>query len=144
MNIKVRKAVSTDIPKLSELMSELGGHELDQNGMKDRLALVESSAIDSLYVCEIDSQIVGALGCRIRENLEEVSRYGEISAIIVDPRYRNNGVGRHLMQFAEELARQNNCKGTWLVSGFGREEEAHVFYKRLGYQITGYRFVKGF
>lgn len=29
-----------------------------------------------------------------------------------------------------------------LMSGFGREEEAHRFYARKGYRITGYRFVK--
>jgi GNAT superfamily N-acetyltransferase len=46
------------------------------------------------------------------------------------------------MAFAEQLARNRGCKGTWLVSGFGRDEEAHQFYKRLGYEATGYRFVK--
>jgi len=33
------------------------------------------------------------------------------------------------MAFAEQLARDRGCKGTWLVSGFGREEEAHAFYE---------------
>ena len=46
------------------------------------------------------------------------------------------------MEYAEELAKESNCIGTWLVSGFGREEQAHIFYKALGYEITGYRFVK--
>ena len=27
-------------------------------------------------------------------------------------------------------------KGTWLVSGFGREEQAHQFYEELGYRAT--------
>ncbi len=48
------------------------------------------------------------------------------------------------MDFAEKLARDQGCIGTWLVSGFGREEEAHHFYRALGYEITGYRFVKKF
>lgn len=34
--------------------------------------------------------------------------------------------------------------GTWLVSGFAREQEAHKFYQRIGYGTTGYRFVKLF
>ncbi len=49
-----------------------------------------------------------------------------------------------MMQYAEKLAREMGCQGTWLVSGFAREEDAHKFYKRLGYQTTGYRFVKLF
>jgi hypothetical protein len=48
------------------------------------------------------------------------------------------------MEFAENLAAEQGCIGTWLVSGFGREEQAHKFYKELGYEITGYRFVKRF
>ncbi len=46
------------------------------------------------------------------------------------------------MEYAEDRARELGCKGTWLISGFGLEEEAHKFYARLGYQVTGYRFVK--
>jgi hypothetical protein len=46
------------------------------------------------------------------------------------------------MEYAEELAKKSNCIGIWLVSGSGREEQAHIFYKALGYEITGYRFVK--
>ena len=42
----------------------------------------------------------------------------------------------------EKLAEELGCIGTWLTSGFGREEAAHNFYKRLGYQINGYRFIK--
>ena len=30
---------------------------------------------------------------------------------------------------------------TWLVSGLKRGD-AHCFYEELGYEITGYRFVK--
>jgi len=49
-----------------------------------------------------------------------------------------------MMRYAEKLARERNCIGTWLVSGYGREEQAHIFYKELGYEINGYRFVKLF
>jgi hypothetical protein len=42
----------------------------------------------------------------------------------------------------EQLAKDTGCKGTWLVSGFGREEKAHKFYQSLGYETTGYRFVR--
>jgi GNAT superfamily N-acetyltransferase len=82
------------------------------------------------------------LGFRIRENVEEPSRYGEISVVVIKPETRKLGVGRLLMGFAEQRAKESGCKGTWLVSGFGREEEAHKFYAKLGYKVTGYRFVK--
>jgi len=60
----------------------------------------------------------------------------------VDLDCQKQGIGKQLIEFAEQLAKDLNCKGTWLVSGFGREEKAHQFYKSLGYVSTGYRFVK--
>jgi GNAT superfamily N-acetyltransferase len=54
------------------------------------------------------------------------------------------GIGRALMNFAENLAKEKGCIGTWLVTDLDREEEAHKFYKELGYRVNGYRFVKPF
>jgi GNAT superfamily N-acetyltransferase len=86
--------------------------------------------------------VCGVLGFRLRECLERVGRYGEVSVIVTDAGARRCGVGRALMAFAEGLAREHGCLGTWLVSGFGRKDEAHRFYEQLGYTATGYRFVK--
>jgi len=144
MPLAIRLAVREDIPHLCRLMKELSGHEISQEEMNDRLDFVEGSRFDSLYVCEENGVILGLLGFRIRENLEEVSRFGEVSVIVVDPDARRKGVGRFLMNHAEKLALEKGCIGTWLVSGFGREEQAHRFYKELGYEVTGFRFVKRF
>ncbi len=62
--------------------------------------------------------------------------------LVVLEEARRQGVGRFMMEHAEKLAEREGCKGTWLVSGFGREEQAHQFYEELGYRATGYRFVK--
>lgn len=110
--------------------------------MMNRLEMVRNSSIDELYVCEVDRTVQGVLGFRIRENIEEVSRFGEVSVIVTSSNAKRIGIGRAMMEFAENLAREKGCIGTWLVSGFGREEEAHKFYKKLGYEINGYRFVK--
>lgn len=138
----IRKAEKTDKVSIQYLIQELTGHAISDLDIENRFELVESSAIDSLYIYELDNKVIGFLGFRIRENIEENSRFGEISVIVVDPNYRKHGIGKQLMDFADELALQNKCAGTWLVSGFGREEQAHSFYKSLGYKITGYRFVK--
>lgn len=115
---------------------------ISESDLINRLDFIKDSTIDSLYVYELNNAVIGLLGFRIRENLEENSRYEEISSIAVDPNYQNQGIGRQLMDFAEQLAKDFNCNGTWLVSGFGREEKAHQFYKSLGDVSTGYGFVK--
>jgi len=127
---------------LRSLLEHLADRELGQEVVEDRLRMVEASAIDDLYVLEDEHGIQGLLGFRVRENIEERSRYGEVSALVTRPQARRSGYGRALMAFAEQLAKERGCKGTWLVSGFGREADAHKFYARLGYEVTGYRFVK--
>lgn len=138
----IRAAKQQDIPILSILFSDLSGHTVSEDDVLDRLKLIEASTIDELFVYEQDGKILGTLSFRIRENIEERSRYGEISVLIIKKEARNAGIGRKLMEFAEQHAKALNCKGTWLVSGFSREEEAHKFYKKLGYTINGYRFAK--
>ncbi|MBN2076012.1 MAG: GNAT family N-acetyltransferase [Dehalococcoidales bacterium] len=142
--LSMRKAEAGDIDTLCELMTKLAGHTISEEGMLNRLEHVEKSDIDYLFVCEEDGNILGLLGLRIRVNLEEVSKFGEISAIVVRPESRKKGVGRYMMDYADNLSRDLGCKGMWLVSGFGREEEAHKFYERLGYEINGYRFIRPF
>jgi N-acetylglutamate synthase-like GNAT family acetyltransferase len=138
----IRKAEVKDRYDIQRLFEVLTGSYISEPDVINRLDLIDNSSIDSLYVYELDNSVIGLVGFRIRENIEENSRYGEISVIVVDEAYQKKGIGKQLIAFAEQLANNSNCKGTWLVSGFGREEKAHEFYKSLGYKTTGYRFVK--
>ncbi|WP_018759750.1 GNAT family N-acetyltransferase [Paenibacillus terrigena] len=138
----IRKAKKSDITVLSHLMEELSGKPISHEDMNNRLKVVEESSTDTIFVYEKDSEIQATLVFRIRENIREVSRYGEICIIIVRSSAKRRGIGRQLMDFAEHLAKELGCKGTYLISGFGRKAEAHQFYLDLGYKITGYRFVK--
>jgi GNAT superfamily N-acetyltransferase len=142
MEFKIRKAELKYITDLRCLFVDLLDHELTDADVANRLNMIENSSIDELYVLEQENKIQGLLGFRVRENVEEPSRYGEISVVVTKSEMRKNGIGRALMEFAELRAKALGCKGTWLVSGFGREEDAHKFYTKLGYKITGYRFVK--
>lgn len=142
MNLSIRYAQEKDVLALSKLVKELTAQEISEEGIQNRLQFIADSPFDSLYVCEENDEILGAFGFRIRENIEEVSRFGEISVIVVSQNARLRGIGKYMMNYAEQLAKEQECVGTWLVSGFGREEDAHKFYKQLGYEVTGYRFVK--
>ncbi|MED4650858.1 GNAT family N-acetyltransferase [Bacillus pseudomycoides] len=143
MKSHIRKATVNDIEALCSLTKELKGSDISYVDMQNRLQFVEMSPFDFLYVYEEDDHIFGFLGFRIRENLEDVTRYGEVSIISVDSTARRKGIGQIFMEYAEQLAKEHNCIGTWLVSGTQRTD-AHPFYKKLGYEINGYRFVKYF
>jgi len=138
----VRIFEQKDKEAIKKLFSILTGDEITDADLNNRLEYVERSSIDSLFVYELDGFVIGLMGFRIRENIESNSRYGEISLIVVDPKNQKQGIGKQLMKFAEQLAKDSDCIGTWLVSGFGREEKAHQFYRSMRYISTGFRFIK--
>jgi GNAT superfamily N-acetyltransferase len=138
----IREFNYKDKSAIQRLFGILAGSTMSEADLINRLNFIDNSPIDSLYVFDLDDSVIGLMGFRIRENIEKNSRYGEISAIVVDPNYQRQGIGKQFIEFAEQLAKDLHCNGTWLVSGFGREEVAHRFYKSLGYVSTGYRFVK--
>lgn len=140
----IREAMNPDIPSLCELMYELSGAPISTEDMQNRLKMVRDSMTDSIFVFEQSGIVLGVLVFRIKENVREISRYGEVSIIVVRSSAKRGGIGKALMAFAENRARELGCIGTYLISGFGRQDEAHRFYLELGYEITGYRFVKRF
>jgi GNAT superfamily N-acetyltransferase len=144
MSLTIREMEPRDIPAACELMRQLSGHSISAEEMQNRLDWVHQSPVDWLYVAESGGQVLGLFGFRLRENFHNISRYGEVSVIVTSAGARHQGIGQAMMTFAEQLAREKGCIGTWLVSGIQREADAHPFYKRLGYEVNGYRFVKLF
>lgn len=144
MSLIIRAMEARDIPAVCNLIEQLTTHAITPDEMQNRLDMVEQSPIDWLYVAEFEGCVRGFMGFRLRECIERVARYGEISVLVTDAQTRRSGIGRALVDYAEQLAREKDCTGTWLVSGFRRKDEAHVFYQQLGYETTGYRFVKMF
>lgn len=57
--------------------------------------------------------------------------------------YEGQGIGRSLVGFAEEWALGRGSNVLYLTSGIRPERiRAHEFYKSIGFDTTGYRFVK--
>ena len=138
----IRLMEDRDIDAARHLLAILNGSLMTPEEMRDRLEMTRRSISDELFVYEDDGVIRGVMGFRLRERIEHVSRYGEISALVTEAEHRRAGIGRALVAFAEHHAAEKGCEGTWLASGFQRKEEAHLFYESLGYEKTGYRFVK--
>lgn len=84
MNYVIREATPQDCIALSRLMTQLLTKEITEEQMKNRLEFVSQSPYDHLFVYEEEDHVLGTLGFRIRENIEDISRYGEISVIVVE------------------------------------------------------------
>jgi hypothetical protein len=78
----IREFEYKDKPKIQRLFAILTGAMLSESDLTNRLDFIKNSPADSLYVYDLDNKAVGLLGFRIRENIEEHSRYGEVSVIV--------------------------------------------------------------
>lgn len=103
LSFQIREATIDDIDALCSLVKELKGSSISYEDMNNRLQFVEMSPFDFLYVYKEEETIFGLLGFRIRENLEDITRYGEISIISVDSTLRRKGIGQVLMDYAKQL-----------------------------------------
>ncbi|NPA47089.1 MAG: GNAT family N-acetyltransferase [Thermococci archaeon] len=84
-------------------------------------------------VAEIDGEIVGEVEVLFSEELVkgEIRRIGHVDVIEVHPDHRGAGVGRALMEFAEEAARERGAEMLTVQP----DEEAEGFYRRLGFGL---------
>lgn len=140
--IQVRKYESKDLDTLTELMSDLGSPSTKEE-MKDRMKLIQNQSGLFTFVATLNDKVVGMIG--VRQNFTYTSNkvITQISALVTKKEYQGQGIGRALIQFIEEWTRNNGSDFLYLTSGIREERTvAHEFYKKNGFDITGYRFVK--
>ena len=89
-----------------------------------------SSPAKETYVAIVEGQIVGFIILNMQGAF-----VGYIQSIGVAPEWRNRGIGRQLIAFAEERIFSQTPNVFVCVSSFNKE--AQRLYKRLGYQVIG-------
>ncbi|HEX4277895.1 MAG TPA: GNAT family N-acetyltransferase [Bryobacteraceae bacterium] len=118
---KVRVAVGSDKARFRELMAVFTDSPMTPKQADNRLRLIARDPDQTLLVATVliapkKEYVVGMLSFRIRHNLESVSHYGEIATIVVDPKWRQQGVGAALLANAEELAGKVSLEPTCALS----------------------------
>jgi GNAT superfamily N-acetyltransferase len=66
---------------------------------------------------------------------------GRITALVVDPSVRGQGIGRALVAAAEDALASAGC-GVIEVTTNAARSDAHAFYRRLGYDQSSVKFTK--
>jgi GNAT superfamily N-acetyltransferase len=93
-----------------------------------------------LLVAEEAGEVIGSLVLAIVPNLSHGARpWAVIENVIVDERYRRRGVGRLLMEYAVNRAKEADCCRVGLMSNVIREE-SHQFYRDMGFEASAYGF----
>jgi predicted N-acetyltransferase YhbS len=91
-------------------------------------------------VAEKEGCVVGSLYLQIVPNLSHGARpWAILENMIVDSRYRRQGIGRLLLEHALNSAREAGCYKVQLLSNKKRTE-AHIFYRASGFEESALGF----
>lgn len=89
-----------------------------------------------IIVAEEDGKIVSSCVCVIIPNLTHHQRpYALIENVITDSEYRQKGLATACLNYAKEIARQQNCYKLMLLTGSKKESTLH-FYEKAGYNYS--------
>jgi GNAT superfamily N-acetyltransferase len=132
-DLLVRLAMLKDAAAIALLAEQLG-YAVSLQVLQESLKRLEGDLDHAVYLAHSASvSVIGWVHVYARESLI-VGRVAEIGGLIVHQSYRGQGVGRLLLQQAEEWAQQQNCTSLVIRSNTQRQA-AHQFYRHVGYQI---------
>jgi GNAT superfamily N-acetyltransferase len=141
----IREAKADDWPEVTALLAELGRPDVrgsDEEEAAREFFLSYLGRPDSVaLVAEDGGRVVGFLDMEYRARLNFTTPQAWIPDLIVAEGSRSRGVGRALLEHAEELAQERGCWGMTLESATWRDR-AHAFYVREGWTDTGKAFTK--
>ncbi|HDR7795629.1 TPA: GNAT family N-acetyltransferase [Bacillus luti] len=87
-----------------------------------------------MYVAKINNEVAGSIQLHLVTKPNGIHR-AEICKLMTHPNFRRNGIGRSLMQKAEERAKQENR--SLLVLDTREGDPSNKLYKSLDYQESG-------
>lgn len=137
----IRDAAIGDVGDINILSKELG-YESSAEDTGIRLEYLLRKPLHRILVAEIDGRAVGYISFEHYEIVYYESGIN-ITALVVKAEHRKKGIGKLLLDAAEDYARENGLAYVRLNSGSQRVE-AHEFYRNNGYdsEKDQKRFVK--
>ena len=141
--VEVRKATATDIAAVLSLYAQPDLDDGEILTVEQGVALFERFGRYpdyTLYVAELDHEIVGTFALLVMDNLGHLgSPSGIVEDVVVAPERQSQGIGAAMMRFALERCREKRCYKLVLSSN-AKRTRAHAFYESLGYERHGYSF----
>jgi glucosamine-phosphate N-acetyltransferase len=140
--MKIRRCVVKDFEQVYRLLLQLWpGSPLKKEALKGVFARALKSRHDR-YLCAVDKgAVVGFCSLNMRESLWQQGLLAHVDEIVVDAKYRNQGIGSALLEKAAAYARRKGCARVELDSAAHRRA-AHRFYEGLGFAKRAYVFFR--
>ena len=96
------------------------------------LRLENTRQVETPILAEMEGRVVGFAAVRVVPCVCYATPYAELTELFVEEAWRRRGVGRALMEQAENLAREKGATSLLLLTGLGNAD-AQAFYQALGY-----------
>jgi GNAT superfamily N-acetyltransferase len=94
---------------------------------------IETDPNNELIVAELDGEIVGTMQLTFTPSISsQGGKRCTAESVRVDASHRGTGIGREMMLWAIERAKEIGCVSMQLTTNIERKD-AHRFYERLGF-----------
>ena len=137
----IRVARTADAGEIAQLTTQLG-YDLTEEAAAGRLSRILERTDQQFFVADLSGRAIGWVHVVFVEYVD-AEAFVLIGGLVVDRIHRRLGVGRALMDRAENWASERGCSMVRLTSSATRTA-AHQFYESLGYTNikTQYSFMK--
>jgi len=140
MKFTVRRAEAEDAEAIAVCLAALG-YATPTTLVAEKLSTLGSSSDTVLVAEDPTTGIVGVVSVHLVPLFHAPGSLARLTALAVVPGHQRKGAGRALVAAAEAFAWQRDCRRVEVTSGDHRED-AHTFYRALGYELDERRFIK--
>jgi GNAT superfamily N-acetyltransferase len=136
---KIRDAKASDSARIAELIGLLE-HEIDEKTVRKNIGKLKKLR-ELPLVATLEKQVVGLCGVHAMVTVHRPAPVGRITVLVVASEAQDRGIGRMLVNAAEDWSRKRGCRIIEVTSN-DRRTAAHAFYRHMGYERTSIRFFK--
>lgn len=140
MKLRFRSAQLADLPTIIRMLADdfLGSQRercedpLPESYIK-AFREIEADPNNELIVAELEGEVIGTLQLTYTPSISfQGSKRCTVESVRVDEKLRGQGIGREMMQWTIERAKENGCASIQLTTNNDRVD-AHRFYESLGF-----------
>jgi len=143
VEIHIRPAIISDLPAIVRMLADdfLGQ---PRERLEDPLPEsyirafqeIDAGPNNELIVAEIEGEVIGTLQLTFAPSISfQGGKRCTVESVRVDTRYRGQGIGREMMLWAIERAKEHRCISMQLTTNSERKD-AHRFYENLGFKSS--------
>lgn len=137
--ISIRIIKTKDIFSILPLLQKLEDYSVPEEVSKERLLEMVHQNYECVGIYDLD-RLIGICGLWFQTR-HYAGRSTEVDHVIIDDDYRNQGIGKLLMEYVYDYAREKSCN--WVeLNTYVHNFPSHKFYYNQGFTARGYHFVK--